>query len=119
MTIFGHSGHSIQMSTPFMLNEPCKTLQMFYLEEVLDPDTQIVVMQQSSRPCNDSTDWPLYNKAKEYYDYSLQQYQQHRQARWSFQLTHVDANVNHLFKLHVDYPQAALDIDVMFARVNR
>ena len=25
--------------------------------------------------------------------------------------THIDANVDHLIKLHVDYPQAALDID--------
>ena len=52
---------------------------MFYLEEVLDPETQTVVIQQSSRPLKD-TDWPLYNKAKEDYHSSLQQYQQHRQA---------------------------------------
>ena len=49
MTIFGHAGHSIQTNTPFILNEPCKLLRMFYLEEVLDPDTQMVVVQQSSR----------------------------------------------------------------------
>ncbi len=67
MTIFGHAGHSIQTNTPFILNEPCKPLRMFYLEEVLDPDTQMVVVQQSSRPWNDVTDWPLYNKAKEDY----------------------------------------------------
>jgi len=33
MTIFGHAGHSIQTNTPFILNEPCKPLRMFYLEE--------------------------------------------------------------------------------------
>ena len=30
---------------------------------------------------------------------------------WSFLLTHIDSDVDHLIKLHVDYPQAALDID--------
>jgi hypothetical protein len=45
MTIFGHAGHSIQADTPFMLNEPCKPLQMLYLEEVLEQDTQTVVIQ--------------------------------------------------------------------------
>ena len=84
---------------------------MFYLDEALDPATQQVVIQQSSRPSNDATDWPLYNKAKEDYNSSLQQCQQHRQALWSFLLTHVDADVDHLIKLHVDYPQASLDIE--------
>ena len=50
-----------------MVNEPCKPHWMFYLEEVLDPATQEVVIQQSSRSWNDATDWPLYNKAKEDY----------------------------------------------------
>jgi len=111
MSIFGHAGHSIQTNTPFILNEPCKPLRMFYLEEVLDPDTQMVVVQQSSRPWNDATDWPLYNKAKEDYHSALLQYQKHRQSLWSFLLTHIDADVDHLIKLHLDYPQAALDID--------
>jgi len=26
-------------------------------------------------------------------------------------LTHIDADVDHIIKLHVDYPQDALDID--------
>ena len=77
---------------------------MFY------PATQEVV-QQSSRPWNDATDWPLYNKAKEDYYSSLLQCRQHRQALWSFLLTHIDADINHLIKLHVDYPHVALDID--------
>ena len=55
MTIFGHAGHSIQTNTPFMLNEPCKPLRSFYLEEVLDPETQEVVAQQFSRPWNDAS----------------------------------------------------------------
>ena len=55
MTIFGHASHSIQTNTSFMLDEPCKPLQM-YLEEVLDPATQEVVIQQSSRSWNDATD---------------------------------------------------------------
>ena len=53
MTIFGHAGHSIQTNNPFMLNGPCKPLRMFYLEEMLDPATQEVVVQQSSRPRKD------------------------------------------------------------------
>ena len=40
MTIFGHADHYIQTNTPFILNEPCKPLRMFHLEEVLDPKTQ-------------------------------------------------------------------------------
>ena len=78
MTIFCHAGHSIQTYTPFILNEPCNPLRMFYLKEVLGPDTQTVVIQQSSRPWNDATDWPTYNKAKEDNHFSRQQYQQHR-----------------------------------------
>ena len=69
--IFGHAGHSIQTNTHFILNEPCKPLRMFYLEEVLDPETQTVVIQQCSRPWNDATDSPLYNKAKEDYHSAL------------------------------------------------
>ena len=61
------------------MNEPCKPLRMFYLEEVLYSNTQTVVIQQSSRLWNDATDWPLYNKAKEEYHSSLEQYQKHRQ----------------------------------------
>ena len=34
---------------------------MFYLEELLDPETPNVVIQQS---WNDATDWPLNNKLK-------------------------------------------------------
>jgi len=34
---------------------------------------------------------------------------------WSFLLTtHIDADVDHLIKLHVDYPQAALDTDKLW-----
>ena len=111
MTIFGHAGHSIQTNTLFILNETCKPLRIFYLEEVLDPDTQTVVVQQSSRPWNDVKNWPLYNKAKEDYHSALLQYQQHRQSLWSFLLTHIDANVDHLIQLYLDYPQEALDTD--------
>ena len=70
-----------------------------------------LVIQQSSRPWNDATYWPLYNKEKEDNHFALLQYQQHRQALWSFLLTHIDDDVDHLIKLHVDYPQAALDTD--------
>jgi len=82
---------------------------MFYLKEVFDPDVQNIIIQQSLRPWNDATDWPLYNKAKEDDHSSLQQYQQHRQALWSFLLTHIDAD--HMIKRHIDYPQAVLGID--------
>jgi len=94
-----------------MFHEPCKPLRLFYLEEVLGTDTQTVVFQQSSHPWNDATDFPLSNKAREDYHSALKQYQQHRQSLWSFLLTHIDADVYHLIKLHVDYPQAALDTD--------
>ena len=104
MTIFGHAGHSVRTNTPVVLNEPCKLRRMFDLEEVLVPETQTFVIQQSSRPWNDATDWPMYHS-------SLQQYQRHRQALQSFLLTHIDVDVDHLIKLHVDYPQATLDID--------
>ena len=96
MTIFCHAGPSIQTDTPFMLNEPCKPLRMFYLEKVLDPETQNVVILQSSRLWNDATGWPLYHEAKEDYHSSLWQYQQHRQAFRSFLLTHIDADADHL-----------------------
>ena len=43
--------------------------------------------------------------------HSILQYQQHRQALWSFLLTHIDADVDHLIKLRVDFPQAALDTE--------
>ena len=51
---------SIQTNTPFLLTEPYKPLRMFYLEEVLGPETQTVVIQQS-RLWNDANDWPLNN----------------------------------------------------------
>ena len=79
-------------------------LGCFILKKVLDPETQTVVIQQFSRPWNDATYWPLYNKAKEDYYSSVQRYQ-HRQALWSFLLTHIDADVDHLIKLHVDIPK--------------
>ena len=41
--------------------EPYKPLRIFYLEEVEDPDTLEITVQQSSRPWNDSTDRPRYN----------------------------------------------------------
>ena len=34
-----------------------------------------------------------------------------QQASLPFLLSHIDADVDHPIKLHVDYPQAALDID--------
>ena len=52
---------------------------------------------------------PLYNKENEVYHSALPQYQQHRQSLWSFLLIHIDADVDHLINLHLDYPQAALD----------
>ena len=70
--------------------------------------TEEIVSHQSSRPCN-ATDCPLYYKAKEDYHSSFLQYQQHRQAFWSFLLTHIDAHVDHFIKLY--YPQADFDID--------
>ena len=73
-----------------------------------------MVIQQSSRAWNDATDWPLYNKAKEDHHSAFLQYQQHRQSLSSFLLTHIDADVDHLIKLHLDYPQAALDTEKLW-----
>jgi hypothetical protein len=87
---------------------------MIYLEEVLNSNTQNEVIRQSSRPWNDATDWPLYNKDKEDYHTSLQQYRQYRQALWSFLLTYIDVDIDHLIKFHVDYPQTALDTDKLW-----
>ena len=53
----------------------------------------------------------LYDKAKEDYYYLFQQYQQHWQKFRSFLLTHIDSDINHLIKFHIDYPKAALEID--------
>ena len=57
---------------------------IFYLEEEQNPDTLEIVVGQSSRLWNDSTDWPLYNKAKEEYYVSQQRYQHDKQALWSY-----------------------------------
>jgi hypothetical protein len=50
--------------------------EFFYLEEVEDPEITV----QQSRPWNNATDWPLYNKAKEEYYVSQQRYQHDKQA---------------------------------------
>ena len=68
--------------------------------------TEDVVIQQSSQPWNDATDRPLCNE--EDYHSSLLEYQQ---ALWSFLLTHIDADVDHLIKLLVDNPQTSLNMD--------
>ena len=80
------------------------------LVEVLDPATQTVVIQHSSRPRNDATDWPLY-KAREDNHSALLQYQQHRQSLWSVLFTHIDADVDYLIKIHLDYPQEDTDTE--------
>ena len=59
-----------------------------------------IVVQQSSRLWNDATDWPLYNKAKEEYYVTQQKYQHDKRALWSYLLTHIDSDVDHLIKLH-------------------
>ena len=67
-----------------MAVEPCKPMRFFYLEEVENPGTMEIIIQQSSRLSNDATDWPLYNKFKEEYYVSQQRYQHDKQALWSY-----------------------------------
>ena len=93
------------MSTPSL---PLLTAANWYLWEQQALNCMTIFCHG---PWNDATDWPLNNKAKEDYHSSILQYRQHRQALWSFLLTHIDSDVDHLIKLHVDYSQAALDID--------
>jgi hypothetical protein len=110
ISVYGHAGRAIQTNQPYTAVEPCKPLRIFYLEEVEDADMDIVV-QQSSRLWNDATDWPLYNKAKEEYYVTQQKYQHDKQALWSYLLTHIDSDVDHLIKLHPDYAEAAENWD--------
>ena len=66
-------------------------MRIFYLEDVENPETLEIIVQQSSRLWNDATDQPLYNKAKEEYYVSQQHYQQACQARF---LVHIDSDVS-------------------------
>ena len=54
-------------------------MRIFYLEEVENPDTLEIVVQQSSRLWNNATDWLIYNKAKEEYYVSQQRYEHDKQ----------------------------------------
>ncbi len=63
----------LQTNVPYIPKPPSKPLRIHYIEEViLDPITNIVTEQESSRPWNDATDWPLYNKATEAYMFLCQ-----------------------------------------------
>jgi len=68
-------------------------------------------IQQSSRLWHDDTDWPLYNKATKEYYVSQQHYQHDKQALWSYLLTHIDSDVDHLIKLHPEYAEAVDNLD--------
>ena len=66
ISVYGHAGRAIQTSVPYVPKPPSNPLRIHYIEEViLDPNTNIVTEQESSRLWNDATDWPLYNKATE------------------------------------------------------
>ena len=91
--------------------EPCKPLRFFYQEEVENPDTLEISVQQFSRPWSDGTDWPLYNKEKENFYVAQQRYQHDRQSLWSYLLTHIDSDVDHLIKLHPEYAEATENLD--------
>ena len=110
ISVYGHAGRAIQTNQPYTAVEQCKPMRIFYLEEVENADMDIIV-QQSSRLWNDATDWPLYNKTKEEYYVSQQRYQHDKQALWSYLLTHIDSDVDHLIKLHPDYAEAAENWD--------
>ena len=123
ISVYGHAGRAIQINQPYMAIESCKPLRVFYLEEVEDLVTQEISVQQSSRPWNDASDWPLYNKAKEEFYVAQQRYQYDRQSLWSYLLTHIDSDVDHLIKLHPDYAEATENLytktmDYLTASVN-
>ena len=113
ISVYGHAGRAIQTNQPYTAVEPCKPMRIFYLEEVENADMDIIV-QQSSRLWNDATDWPLYNKAKEEYYVSQQRYQHDKQALWSYLLTQIDSDVDHLIKLHPDYAEAKIGIQINY-----
>ena len=83
-----------------MLNEPCTPLRMFYLDEVLDPDTQQVVIQQSSRPSPSPTGLYIIRPKK------IIILPCNNINSNNLLLTHIDADVDHLINLHVDQTQA-------------
>ena len=112
ISVYGHAGRAIQTNVPYVPKPPSKPLHIHYIEEViLDPITNIVTEQESSRPWNDATDWPLYNKATEAYMFLQERYLRDKQALWSYLMTHIDSDVDHLIKLHPDYVQAAQNLD--------
>ena len=99
------SGHSIQTNTPVVLNDPCKPL-----EEVFDPQNSNNSYSQSYRPRNDATFGSSITKiiiilfSKNINNIGKHEFE-------SFLLTHIDADIGHMTKLHVDYPKAVLNTD--------
>ena len=111
ISVYGHAGRAIQTNQPYTATEPCKPMRIFYLEEVQNPDTLSIEIQQSSRLWNDATDWPVYNKAKEEFYVSQQRNQHDKLALWSYLLTHIDSDVDHLIELHPEYAEASDNLD--------
>ena len=65
ISVYGHACRAIQINVPYVPKPPSKwfPLRIQNVEEVIrDPTTNIVTEQEASRPWNDATDWPLYNK---------------------------------------------------------
>ena len=75
ISVYRHAGRAIQTNVFYVPKPPSKSLRIHNIEEViLDPNTNIVTEQESSRPWNDATDWPLYNKATEAYMFLQERY---------------------------------------------
>ena len=87
-----------------VLKPPSKPLRIHCVEEViLDSNTNIVTEQEASRPWNDATDRPFYNKANEAYMFLQERYLRDKQSLWSYLMAYIDSDVDHLIKLRPDY----------------
>ena len=106
ISVYGHADRAIQINVSYVPKPPSKPLRINYVEEViLDPNSNIITEKETSRPWNDATNWPLYIKANEAYMFLQERYLRDKQSLWSYLITHIDSDVDHLIKLHPDYLQ--------------
>ena len=88
ISVYGHASRAIQINVPYVPKPPSKPLRIHYVEEfILDPNINIVTEQEASRPWNDATDWPLYNKADEAYIFLQERYLGDKQSLWAYLIT--------------------------------
>ena len=57
ISVYGHAGRAIQINVPYVPKPPSKPSRIHYVVKViLDPNTNIVTEQESTRPWNNATD---------------------------------------------------------------